>query len=179
MALDVMDAIDKENALHKFGNSDAEIREDGVCIKRLDYMNRDIRKIVLIDDSEESSSKFPRNTLIIKPFENVNDKQDQSLIELIPLLHALVHEDVEDFRDVFDRLDHKKPIHHSHDIATEYKMRVVQAKTNEYKKRYRGIGALIHGDAASRVNKEAEPHHNDGILTPSQVGGYTYISACM
>lgn len=172
-----MDALDKENGLHKFGSSDAEIREDGVCIKRLDFMNRDIRKIILIDDSQESSSMFPRNTLLIKPFENVYDKQDKALLELIPLLQGLIHEDIQDYREVFDRLDNNRPIHYSHDVATEYKMRVVQAKTSEYQKRHRGIGAWIHGDAKSRANKEAEAAEDqyDGILTPAQVCVYVCI----
>ena len=104
MTFDVMESIDKEGRTHKFGSSEGEIREDGVCIKRLDYMNRDIRKIILIDDKPHSAEKFPRNSLLIKPYTNIYDKYDNALVELIPLLQALVHEQINDFREVLDDL---------------------------------------------------------------------------
>ena len=46
---EVLDAIDKENTTHKFGSTAAEIRGTSV-LKRLDYMNRDLHRIILIDD---------------------------------------------------------------------------------------------------------------------------------
>ena len=75
-----------------------------VVIKRLDYMNRDLSRIILIDDNPVSYQKFPRNTLAVKPFTNANDTSDTTLLDLIPFLQALVHEDVRDFRECFDQL---------------------------------------------------------------------------
>jgi len=67
-------------------------------------MNRPINKIVLIDDSPEASRLFPRNTLLIKPYVDVGDFDDQALADMLPLLYALCHDGVEDFRDTFDDL---------------------------------------------------------------------------
>ena len=60
-------------------------------------MNRDIRKIILIDDDENASKLFPRNTLLVKPYIDVFDKSDRILYDLIPLLQAMVHEQPDDF----------------------------------------------------------------------------------
>ena len=106
--MEVMDAVGKEFC-HKFGSTDGEVRDD-VLLKRLDYMNRPLQKIILIDDDPEASQLFPRNTLLIKPFNNIYDKTDKSLLELIPLLQALIHENVDDVRDIFD--DVRRLINH-------------------------------------------------------------------
>jgi len=103
----ILVAIDPENVCHKFGMNSGEIRgttNPPIVIKRLDYMNRDVSRIILIDDNPESYQKFPRNTLAVQPFVNVNDTSDTVLYDLIPLLQALVHEEIVDFRDCLDNL---------------------------------------------------------------------------
>ena len=66
-------AIDPDNKIHKHGPSSMEVRRD-TMLKRLDLMNRDLGRIVLVDDSPEASSLFPRNTLLVKPFVDVHDR---------------------------------------------------------------------------------------------------------
>jgi hypothetical protein len=99
----IMDALDKDSQMHRLYSSAAECTGTAV-IKRLDHLNRDEARIILIDDNPESFQKFPRNTLEVKPFLDVNDKTDTVLLDLIPLLYGLVHDEVTDFRDTFDDL---------------------------------------------------------------------------
>lgn len=136
--MDILEAIDPERKCHKLGAESAEVK-GGVMLKRLDYMNRDLSRIVLIDDSESTSSLFPRNTLLIKPFTDINDKTDNALVELLPLLQALVHDGVKDFRDCFDDLG----THEASEAALEYKMRVSDAKGAIQEKRRKGLGSLL------------------------------------
>ena len=96
-------AIDPNSRTHKLGSAAAESR-DGVMLKRLDLMNRDQSKIILIDDSILASSLFPRNTLLVKPYIDTTDKSDTALLDLIPLLQAFIHDQSVDFRDTIDDL---------------------------------------------------------------------------
>ena len=73
-------------------------------LKRLDLMNRDQSRIILIDDSEKASSLFPRNTLLVKPYVDTTDQSDTALLDLIPLLQAFIHDQSTDFRDTIDDL---------------------------------------------------------------------------
>ena len=82
--MDILEAIDPERKCHKLGAESAEAK-GGVMLKRLDYMNRDLSRIVLIDDSESTSSLFPRNTLLIKPFTDINDKTPNIRTTVAPL----------------------------------------------------------------------------------------------
>ena len=160
----VLVALDKEGRCHKLGGSAAEMR-DNVLFKRLDYMNRDVRKIIVIDDSEEAVSLFPRNALLVKPYTDVYDKDDRVLFDLIPLLHAIVQEGATDFRATLDDLGTRD----AEEAATEYLMRKLQctkslidssyimtgagvseAKRREMTNRNVGLGGLLRGGRKSQ-----------------------------
>ena len=100
---DLLMNIDPQSKTHKLGASAAESR-DGIMLKRLDLMNRDQSRIILIDDSEKASSLFPRNTLLVKPYVDTTDQSDTALLDLIPLLQAFIHDQSTDFRDTIDDL---------------------------------------------------------------------------
>ena len=135
---EVMFAIDPEGRCHKLGSAAAEAR-DGLMIKRLDYMNRDVSRIILIDDNPEAFQLFPRNTLQVKPFSDVKDSTDRVLYDLVPLLQAFIHDDSKDFRDTLDDLG----THEAEEAVIEWQMRVSEKKTEETKKRNKGLGGLV------------------------------------
>ena len=85
--MEIMESIHQVS--HKFGSSEAEIRGD-LVIKRLDLLNRPLNKIILIDDDPLSVENYPKNTLLIKPYRNIYDTNDNALLELIPFLQVLL-----------------------------------------------------------------------------------------
>ena len=90
-------------------------------------MNRELSRIILIDDNPDSFQLFPRNTLQVKPFSDINNKHDTVLLDLIPLLQAFIHEDKRDFRDTIDELG----THEAEEAVLEYRMRVSEKKASE------------------------------------------------
>jgi import inner membrane translocase subunit TIM50 len=150
---EVLFAIDPEGRCHKLGSAAAEAR-DGMMIKRLDYMNRDIDRIILIDDSPEAFQMFPRNTLQVKPFDDVKDSADRVLYDLVPLLQAFVHDDARDFRDTIDDLG----THEAEEAVIEWQMRVSEKKSEEQRKRNRGLGGIVR----SRFAPVAADRSGDG-----------------
>ena len=151
---DILQAIDPEHKCHKHGPSAMEVR-NGQMIKRLDLMNRDLARIVLLDDSEAASCMFPRNTLLVKPFEDVHDARDSELEDLMLLLQALVHDGVEDVRDTLDSLG----THEASEAVVEYKIRLAAVKEREQKKRERGLGGILK--AATGVKGKADKGDGD------------------
>lgn len=159
---DILMAIDPEGRCHKFGSNVSEMRGTAV-LKRLDLMNRDLRKIVLIDDDPVASQLFPRNTLLITPFteKDIYDT-DHSLESLIPLLQAFVHEDARDYRDAIDSLG----THDAFQCAIEYRMRVDKKKREEQEKRNRGLGGVIRG-----AKEVEEDQYRSSILSAKDIVG--------
>jgi hypothetical protein len=163
---DIFMAIDPENRCHKFGSSSGELRGHTI-LKRLDLMNRDISKIILIDDDPEAAQLFPRNTLFVRPYDNINDKNDSVLFDLIPLLQAFVHEEVRDLRDGIDNLG----THEAEEAAIEYQMRLSKKKKEEAMKKHQGLGRLIRGDYKGDSEMGEDVFIQSSILSPSQIVG--------
>ena len=135
----VFPALDKNNACHKLAADSLQLR-DNILMKRLDLMNRDIKKIILIDDNPQAAQLFLENTLIVKPYTDINDKRDSILFELIPLLqNILIHS-----QDIPASL---KDIgtYHAEEATTEFRKRLSEAKRNEFEKRNKGLGGLLRG----------------------------------
>ena len=163
----VLMAVDKEGRAHKLGPSAGE-QVDNEIIKRLDYMNRDIRRIILVDDNPKASGKFPRNTILVKPYTNVRDKDDKELLNLIPLLQGLCHDDtIVDFRDALDSLG----THVAEEAAVEYQMRVSAARDQEMGKRNRGLGKLVRGLGSVVVTPAKEEPKEKKMLTAAEIVG--------
>jgi import inner membrane translocase subunit TIM50 len=163
---DILLAIDPENRCHKLGSSSAEMQGDHI-LKRLDLMNRDLRRIVLIDDNPNSSSLFPRNTLLVKPFNDVNDTNDTVLYDLIPFLQAFVHEDAQDIPSILDSLG----THEAEEAVVEYRMRLHKKKYASQMKRNKGLGGVIRGVGNETGNEVDDGSIRSSILSPKDIVG--------
>mmetsp|Transcript_20237 Transcript_20237/g.20347 ORF Transcript_20237/g.20347 Transcript_20237/m.20347 type:complete len:441 (+) Transcript_20237:167-1489(+) len=133
--------VDKENCTHKLGPAAAEMRGT-LLLKRLDVLNRDERRILIIDDDRESVQLCERNALIIKPFNDVHDKTDRVLLDLIPLLQAIVQEDLTGSRDIREILD-SLGTREAEEAALEYQMRLAKRLREEERKRNVGLGGVL------------------------------------
>jgi|EP01033_Poteriospumella_lacustris_P000060 import inner membrane translocase subunit TIM50 len=163
---DILLAIDPENRCHKLGSASAEMRGDQI-LKRLDLMNRDMRRIVLIDDNPNSAALFPNHTLIVKPFTDVTNTQDTILFDLIPFLQAFVHEDVKDIPAVLNSLG----THEAEEAVVEYRMRLHKRKYEEESKRNRGLGGLLRGGGKEATNGLDDGSVRSSILSPKDIVG--------
>ena len=159
----VLLSLDPEHRCHKMGSPQCELRGDDL-LKRLDYMNRDLSRIILVDDSPTSSKLFPRNTILVSPYEDVRDKKDTELIELTPVLAALgTLESMPDLRRTLDDLGHGT--REAKELIVEYQMRVSQAKMQEENKRNRGLGKFIRQTALKAPPASASPPPEEGENT--------------
>jgi hypothetical protein len=166
MAEPIFMALDPSHKCHYLTNQHAQQTKDLKYIKRLDLMNRDVRRIILIDDDPDSFAGFERNSLQIKPFEDIRDKSDSVLIDLIPLLHAMVQEESRDFREVLDNLGTR----YAEDAAVEYQLRLAKAKEAEKRRRNYGVGGLLRSYVLKdRVEEDSSV--TSRILSPSAIVG--------
>jgi len=127
---------------HRLGPSHLEHRADGKYIKRLDYMNRDMSKLILIDDDPEIADLYPNNVLLVSKFDEkaAYEARDTILSDLSPLLQSLVHHSSEDFREALEDLGTDS----AEEAVVEYRMRISRAIADEKAKRSgKGLGKLI------------------------------------
>lgn len=76
--------------------------KNGVHIKDISHLNRDLRNVVVIDHDEKHVSMQPENAILVPMW--TGDPSDTALLDLIPLLEGIVREDIRDVREVTELL---------------------------------------------------------------------------
>jgi Dullard-like phosphatase family protein len=71
--------------------------ESGVHVKDLAHLNRDMSRVILIDNDPAHFKYQPENSVQIPKWSD--DPNDTALLDLIPFLEELVHTDVADVRE--------------------------------------------------------------------------------
>ena len=95
--------------------------------------------MVLIDDDPAAYQLQPSNAIHIEPFNNPCDKSDTSLEDLIPILAALVNEEVQDFPATLSKFSSRE----ARDISAEYMMKLRSVKERQDRAQTRGLGGFI------------------------------------
>lgn len=88
--------FDKQRVVSHYIFRENMLFKDGKYIKDLDRMNRDLSKVILIDENPDSCALHPDNAIIVQPREN----KASELLELLPFFASLQKEDVRDVRQV-------------------------------------------------------------------------------
>lgn len=69
---------------------------DGKLVKDLNHLNRDLKKVVVVDTNPDSFALQPENGIIIKPWKG--DPADRELLGLIPFFEAIGIYNIDDVR---------------------------------------------------------------------------------
>ncbi|XP_063367787.1 mitochondrial import inner membrane translocase subunit TIM50-C-like [Cydia amplana] len=95
----VIDKLDPENkmiAYRLFRDSTHFI--DGVHVKNLEGLNRDLSKVIVVDWNKQATKFHPENALILQKWKGADD--DTALLDLANLLQTIAMSSISDVRDV-------------------------------------------------------------------------------
>ncbi|CAI4053412.1 protein translocase subunit TIM50 SKDI_16G2090 [Saccharomyces kudriavzevii IFO 1802] len=99
------------------------VYKDGVHIKDLSKLKRDLSKVIIIDTDPNSYKLQPENAIPMDPW---NGEADDKLVRLIPFLEYLATQQTKDVRPILDSFQDKK------NLATEFDHRVKKLKDKFY-----------------------------------------------
>ena len=122
---------------------DATMFVRGTHCKDLSKLNRDVRKIVVVDKDRAAVQLQPGNAIIVKPYTDATDRLDTELEDLTPFLAALVNENVRDVPAALAKFS-------SNDatvVAAEYGDMLKEAKNKTDAVRKIGLGGFVRGRA--------------------------------
>ncbi|KEF55414.1 uncharacterized protein A1O9_08164 [Exophiala aquamarina CBS 119918] len=77
---------------------EATLYKDGGYVKDLSYLNRDLKKVLIIDTDPHHVKHQPENAIVLPKWNG--DPNDQTLIQLIPFLEYLATMGFDDVREV-------------------------------------------------------------------------------
>jgi len=94
----VLSALDPNTSLIMYRlYRDSTVYRKGQYIKDLSRLNRDLTRVVMLDDEAAHVQDQPENAIVVPAFNGEND--DTVLLQLIPFLEGLVKKDVPDVRE--------------------------------------------------------------------------------
>jgi len=96
----ILDALDPNGYIMYRLVRDATHFVDGHHVKNLDNLNRDLKKVIVIDWDANTTKFHPQNSFSIGRW-NGNDN-DTALFDLVSFLKTLATAEVEDVREVLD-----------------------------------------------------------------------------
>lgn len=150
----VVTLLDKSGCFMHRLYRDACYYKDGVYMKDLSALNRNINKIILIDDDPNAAKLNPRNHIRIKPYDDATDRKDNSLERITPFLIEIATEGYDDVPHLLSQFDEDMD---SDDIADELERRVEDLKSIRMQKSQRGLGAFSNLGQADRMEPEMTP----------------------
>lgn len=129
--------LDQYRCISHFLFRSATTFEGNQHIKDLSKLNRDLARVVVVDDEDVGLKYHPENLVKIKRFEDVHEP-DTTLDDLLLFLEDLVVRDVPDVREEIKKYEGR-------DIPTEFGRLAKQRKIEEEQNRRKGLGGLIRG----------------------------------
>ncbi|KJE97180.1 import inner membrane translocase subunit TIM50 [Capsaspora owczarzaki ATCC 30864] len=101
----ILDKLDPQGYILYRLYKDSTRYSGGKHIKDLSKLNRDLARVILIDDEAEAFSMQPHNGIKIKPFQG--EANDRALFELLPFLELIATNNVADVRTVIKAYEGK------------------------------------------------------------------------
>ena len=87
---DVCEALDPNyEMIHGRLGRESTLLKNGVYIKDLSYMNRNVKEIIYVDFSDEKVAFHHENALILPRWEG--DPDDRELYDILPFLESMAY----------------------------------------------------------------------------------------
>ncbi|KAJ8601564.1 hypothetical protein CTAYLR_005211 [Chrysophaeum taylorii] len=139
----VVHALDKDGcAMHRLYR-DATQFVRGTHCKDLSRLNRDLRKVVVLDDDPRAVQLQPENAILVTPYLNPSDKSDSELEDITPFLIAIVNEGVTDVPAALAKFSDREAA----TVAREYGDMLALAKQKSAAVRSIGLGGFVRSGA--------------------------------
>lgn len=151
----VVEALDKNfNIMHRLFR-DATFFHNGIHVKDLNRLNRNLKRIVVLDDDPAEVQFNPENLIRIKPYQpgDQGNNDDDALARITPFLIELAREGYDDFQSILRQYRGMD----SDEIADEQDRRLNRLKQQRMELRQRGLGSLARQAASHLVQAPELP----------------------
>eukprot|EP00533_Pseudo-nitzschia_delicatissima_P005999 CAMPEP_0116104362 /NCGR_PEP_ID=MMETSP0327-20121206/14410_1 /TAXON_ID=44447 /ORGANISM="Pseudo-nitzschia delicatissima, Strain B596" /LENGTH=425 /DNA_ID=CAMNT_0003596599 /DNA_START=156 /DNA_END=1433 /DNA_ORIENTATION=- len=155
----VVNELDKQGCIMHRIYRDGTYYHNGVHVKDLSKLNRNVNRMIVIDDDLDEVQFHPENVVKVKPYTDPNDRTDNTLARITPFLIEIArenHSDIPVLLSQYQGMD-------ADEIADEQDRRVRYYRSMREEEMSRGIGGLA---MMARKNVVMEPD------MPAQEAGF-------
>lgn len=155
----VVTSLDKDGCIMHRLYRDATWYRNGVHCKDLNRLNRNVRRMIVLDDDPAEVAMNPENMIRVKPYTDPNDRTDNTLARIAPFLIEIVREGYDDFPALLQQYQGMD----ADEIADEQEHRIAQFKQDRERFSHRGLGGFARGGRMSNLPEpEMQPSTDYG-----------------
>jgi len=137
----VVNTLDKSGCIMHRLYRDATYYINGAHCKDLSKLNRNLNRIVALDDDALALQLQPRNLIKVKPYDNPHDRTDRTLARITPLLIEIAREGCQDVPALLDQFQGMD----ADEMASEHERRIRELRSVREHRVQRGLGKLARG----------------------------------
>jgi import inner membrane translocase subunit TIM50 len=162
----VVTALDKSGCIMHRLYRDATHYKNGVYIKDLNSLNRDVKRMIVLDDDPLEVQFQPGNLIRVKPYTDPTDFSDRTLARITPFLIEIVRENYQDIPELLSQYQGMD----ADQIADEFERRVIEFKEDRERHLQRGLAGLVRRNRdlpPPELPPAADPYLTTTLSTPA------------
>jgi hypothetical protein len=117
---------------------DATYYHNGIHVKDLSRLNRNINRMVVVDDDPAEVAFNPENLVRVKPYTDPTDRTDDTLARITPFLIEIARENYNDIPSLLSQYEGMD----ADQIADEQERRIQYYRSEREAEMNRGLGGL-------------------------------------
>jgi mitochondrial import inner membrane translocase subunit TIM50 len=169
----VITILDKSGCVMHRLYRDATHFHKGVHVKDLNRLNRDVNRMILLDDEPQAAAFNPDNLIQVKPYLDPTDQSDNTLERITPLLVEIARKGYSDIPTILRQYRGMN----SDQIADEYERRIDNLRSNRMHSSSL-LGGFASRSAASLPPPEMTPSSFDNdFLGTKQITAKDVVGA--
>lgn len=150
----VVTSLDKSGCIMHRLYRDATYYKDGIHMKDLKRLNRNINRMIVLDDDPAESALNPENLIRIKPYNDPNDRDDNTLERITPFLIEIARENYSNIPELLSQYEGMD----ADEIADEQERRLQYYRQAREERTSYGLGGFAKMASRSlEIEPELEP----------------------
>lgn len=146
----VVTSLDKSGAIMHRLYRDATYYSNGIHVKDLNRLNRNVKRMIVLDDDPAEVQFNPDNHIKIKPYTDPTDRTDNTLERITPFLVEIAREGYDDIPTLLAQYQGMD----ADEIADEQERRIDSFKHTREQRASRGLSGLAK---SARKPMDVEP----------------------
>ena len=169
----VVTSLDKDGCIMHRLYRDATFYQNGVHVKDLNRLNRNVKRMIVLDDDPAEVAMNPENMIRVKPYTDPTDRTDNTLARIAPFLIEIVREGYDDFPALLEQYQGMD----ADEIANEQEDRISRFKQDRQQIAQRGLGGFARGGMMSNLPEPEMLPQSDYGANPSQLTAKDLVGA--
>jgi import inner membrane translocase subunit TIM50 len=134
----VVTSLDKQGCIMHRLYRDATYYANGVHVKDLRRLNRNVKQMVVLDDDPEEVQFNPENLIRVKPYTDPEDRTDNTLARITPFLIEIAREGYKDVATLLSQYEGMD----ADEIADEQDRRIQYFREAREERMSKGLGGF-------------------------------------